>query len=77
MNDLQVFAQVASFHIASDTLLWANLAPVVFFCILCFIASSKVQLIFAKLFSIAYAFIMMAVLVGTGIQISAEGPHTN
>ena len=35
------------------------------------------QLILAKLISIGYAFIMMAVLVGTGIQIATESKFPN
>jgi hypothetical protein len=64
---------VAAFHITAWTALWANLIPVTLFTCVCFIASSSAQLALAKFLSIGYAFIMMAVLVGTGIQIAAEG----
>ncbi len=65
--------QVAAFHIDAWTALWANLIPVTLFTCVCFIASSSAQLALAKVLSIGYAFVMMAVLVGTGIQIAAEG----
>ncbi|VDP06155.1 unnamed protein product [Soboliphyme baturini] len=70
---MMVFAQVASFRIDSWILLWSNLVPICSFTLICFLCSSKIQLTFAKVLSIAYAFVMMAVLVGTGIQITTEG----
>ena len=70
---MMIFAEVAAFHIDAWTALWANLVPVSLFVIVCFVASSEAQLRLARLLSIGYAFVMMAVLVGTAIQIVAEG----
>uniref|UniRef100_A0A5S6QWL1 chitin synthase n=1 Tax=Trichuris muris TaxID=70415 RepID=A0A5S6QWL1_TRIMR len=73
---MMVFAQVASFRVDSWYLLWTNLLPVICFCTVCFLCSSKVQLRFAKVLSVAYALVMMAVIVGTGIQLTTEGPSS-
>ncbi|CDW54512.1 chitin synthase [Trichuris trichiura] len=73
---MMVFAQVASFRVDSWYLLWTNLLPVVCFCTVCFLCSSKTQLRFAKVLSVAYALVMMAVIVGTGIQLTTEGPSS-
>uniref|UniRef100_A0A914VNP4 chitin synthase n=1 Tax=Plectus sambesii TaxID=2011161 RepID=A0A914VNP4_9BILA len=67
-----VFAQTAAFGVDSQTMLIYNIIPVVTFALLCFIAGSKAQLLFAKFASVVYAFIMMAVVVATGIQIVIE-----
>lgn len=49
-----------------------NAVPVSAFIISCFVFESNVQLIFAKIISIVYAFIMLAVLVATTNQIVLE-----
>ena len=64
--------QVAVFGVAAWTVLWWNLTPVLLFAVLCFIAGSEAQLVFAKMVSIIYAFIMMAVIVATAIQVVLE-----
>jgi hypothetical protein len=67
-----VFAQVSAFGIDSSIMMQYNMYPVVAFTFLCFFASSRTQLIFAKLASVIYAFVMLAVLIATTIQIVLE-----
>lgn len=64
--------QVAAFEVASDRMLLYNLIPVLVFIGLCFIGDSKQQLMFAKLISVAYGFVMLAVFVATANQIILE-----
>lgn len=66
-------AMVAAFKIDNWTSFMANATPIVLFIACCFMASSKVQLLFAKVLSGAYAMLMMAVAVGTAIQIKDDG----
>ncbi|KRX19438.1 ER degradation-enhancing alpha-mannosidase-like protein 1 [Trichinella nelsoni] len=73
---MMVFAQVASFRMDSWNLMLANLIPVILYCIICFVASSKWQLLAAKVLSVLYAMVMSAVVVGTGIQLTTEGPSS-
>jgi len=49
-----------------------NAVPICLFIISCFVFESHIQLTFAKLFSIVYAFIMLAVLIATTNQIVLE-----
>uniref|UniRef100_A0A915IV02 chitin synthase n=1 Tax=Romanomermis culicivorax TaxID=13658 RepID=A0A915IV02_ROMCU len=70
---MMIFAQVAAFRVRSQVVFVTNAMPVVTFCVLCFTAKSSIQLNFAKILSVIYAFLMMAVMVGTGIQITTEG----
>ncbi|EFP05266.1 hypothetical protein CRE_24295 [Caenorhabditis remanei] len=67
-----VFAQVAAFGLNSSDVMWYNAIPIGLFILLCFTTESNVQLIYAKYMSIAYAFVMLAVLVATSSQIVLE-----
>ena len=50
-----------------------NIIPLLLFCLACYYADSKVQLAFAKLLTLFYSMIMLAVYVGLIIQIAGEG----
>lgn len=52
-----------------------NGIPVVLFIVSCFWCESSTQLIFAKIASVVYAFIMLAVLVATTQQIVLESKY--
>ncbi|KAI1715265.1 chitin synthase domain-containing protein [Ditylenchus destructor] len=67
-----VYAQVAAFAMDSLRVLVYNAVPVCLFVLSCFCLESGVQLLFAKIASILYAFIMMAVLIATMQQIVLE-----
>ncbi|CAB3407626.1 unnamed protein product [Caenorhabditis bovis] len=67
-----VFAQVAAFGVAGSDVMLYNGIPIGLFVLLCFTTESNVQLAYAKVMSIAYAFVMLAVLVATSSQIVLE-----
>uniref|UniRef100_A0A7I4YIE4 chitin synthase n=1 Tax=Haemonchus contortus TaxID=6289 RepID=A0A7I4YIE4_HAECO len=67
-----VFAQVAAFGVDSAKVMLYNGIPISLFIVICFITESNVQLLYAKLMSIIYAFVMLAVLVATSSQIVLE-----
>ena len=50
-----------------------NFIPLFLFCVACYYTDSKVQLALAKLLTLVYSMVMLAVYVGLIIQISAEG----
>ncbi|XP_076345619.1 LOW QUALITY PROTEIN: chitin synthase chs-2-like [Tachypleus tridentatus] len=68
-----VGAMVAAFKISNWTSFGANIIPILFFIFICFVANNKIQILVAQIFSSAYALLMMAVLVGTSIQLSEDG----
>lgn len=49
-----------------------NSLPVFIFIVLCFVADSNYQIIFAKFISVVYGFVMLAVAVATANQIILE-----
>ena len=55
------------------TSLLINLVPLVLFMLSCYYTDSKVQLAFAKLLTLIYSMVMMAVYVGIIIQMNDEG----
>ncbi|CAI4227873.1 unnamed protein product [Auanema sp. JU1783] len=67
-----VFAQVAAFGADSASMMLYNGVPIALFVVLCFTTESNVQLFYAKIMSIVYAFVMLAVLVATSSQIVLE-----
>ncbi|CAG9529476.1 unnamed protein product [Cercopithifilaria johnstoni] len=67
-----VYAQVATFEAESDKMLLYNSLPVFTFIVLCFLADSNYQIIFAKFISVVYGFVMLAVAVATINQIILE-----
>uniref|UniRef100_A0A1I8BEZ9 chitin synthase n=1 Tax=Meloidogyne hapla TaxID=6305 RepID=A0A1I8BEZ9_MELHA len=67
-----VYAQVAAFAVDSTRVLVYNAIPVCAFICCCFALDSSIQLLFAKIASVIYAFIMLAVLIATTNQIVLE-----
>ncbi|VDO29536.1 unnamed protein product [Onchocerca flexuosa] len=67
-----VYAQVSTFEVESNKMLLYNSLPVFTFIILCFLADSNYQIIFAKFISVVYGFVMLAVAVATTNQIILE-----
>uniref|UniRef100_A0A158P661 chitin synthase n=1 Tax=Angiostrongylus cantonensis TaxID=6313 RepID=A0A158P661_ANGCA len=67
-----VFAQVSAFGVDSTKVMIYNGIPVSLFIVVCFTTESNVQLLHAKLMSVAYAFVMLAVLIATLSQIVLE-----
>ncbi|GAB6026597.1 hypothetical protein CHUAL_013009 [Chamberlinius hualienensis] len=68
-----VGAFVAAFKIDNWTSFYANIIPILFFMIVCFIAKSENQLLLAQILSAGYALVMMAVLVGISLQMREDG----
>ncbi|KAK2724897.1 hypothetical protein QYM36_001381, partial [Artemia franciscana] len=68
-----VGAFVAAFRIDNWTSFTYNLYPIVAFMFICFTCKSEWQLVAAQLLSAAYALIMMAVIVGTALQLGEDG----
>ncbi|XP_022255271.1 uncharacterized protein LOC106470918 [Limulus polyphemus] len=66
-------AMVAAFRIDNWTSFWANMIPILVFTIICFVAKNDIQILVAQILSSAYALLMMAVLVGTAIQLTHDG----
>jgi chitin synthase len=63
---------VAAFAVDSTRVLVYNAIPVCLFILCCFTMESNIQLIYAKIASVTYAFIMLAVLIATTNQIVLE-----
>lgn len=68
-----VGAFVAAFKIDNWTSFHYNIVPILFFMLICFTCKADVQLIFAQILSTGYALIMMAVIVGTALQLGEDG----
>lgn len=64
--------KVAAFAMDSNRVLMYNGFPVCAFIFSCFCFESNIQLMFAKIASIIYTFIMLAVLIATTNQIVLE-----
>lgn len=72
MFTMLVYAQVAAFEVAATRMMLYNSVPVMIFVFICFVGTSKHQLLYARMASVAYAFIMLAVVVATANQIILE-----
>ncbi|XP_018343297.1 PREDICTED: uncharacterized protein LOC108749229 isoform X1 [Trachymyrmex septentrionalis] len=68
-----VGAFVAAFKIDNWTSFYYNIIPILLFMIVCFTCKSNIQLLCAQILSTAYAMIMMAVIVGTALQLGEDG----
>ncbi|XP_012526631.1 chitin synthase chs-2 [Monomorium pharaonis] len=68
-----VGAFVAAFKIDNWTSFYYNIIPILLFMIVCFTCKSNVQLLCAQILSTGYAMIMMAVIVGTALQLGEDG----
>ncbi|KAL1124219.1 hypothetical protein AAG570_001989 [Ranatra chinensis] len=68
-----VGAFVAAFKIDNWTSFYYNIYPILFFMLICFTCKASIQLLVAQILSTAYALIMMAVIVGTALQLGEDG----
>ncbi|GBM97395.1 Chitin synthase chs-2 [Araneus ventricosus] len=68
-----VGAMVAAFKISNWYSFYYNIIPILIFMCVCFIFKNDIQILVAQVMSAAYALFMMAVLVGTSIQLSEDG----
>nr|ALM23645.1 chitin synthetase 1b [Leptinotarsa decemlineata] len=68
-----VGAFVAAFQIDNWTSFYYNIYPILFFMLVCFTCKSNLQLLAAQILSTGYALIMMAVIVGTALQLREDG----
>lgn len=68
-----VGAFVAAFHIGNWVSFKYNIIPILLFMISCFTLKSSIQIIVAQIMSASYALIMMAVIVGTTLQLGMDG----
>lgn len=68
-----VGAFVAVFHIDNWTSFYYNIIPIVLFVFVCFTCKSNIQLLLAQILSALYALVMMAVIVGTALQLGEDG----
>ncbi|XP_054706710.1 chitin synthase chs-2-like [Uloborus diversus] len=68
-----VGAMVSAFGISNWYSFLANLVPIAFFILLCFLAKNDTQIFVAQIFSALYALLMMAVLVGISLQLVTDG----
>lgn len=63
-----VGAMNAVFHISNWDSFIINMIPIMIYIVICFTCESEVQILVAQIMSAAYALLMMAVFVGTAIQ---------
>ncbi|XP_024224435.1 chitin synthase chs-2 isoform X2 [Bombus vosnesenskii] len=68
-----VGAFVAAFKIDNWTSFYYNIIPILFFMLVCFTCKASIQLLCAQILSTGYAMIMMAVIVGTALQLGEDG----
>merc|ERR1719186_893218 len=68
-----VGAFVAAFKIGNWTAFQYNLIPIVVYTGVCLLCKSKWQLLLSQLLSTFYALVMMAVIVGTALQLGEDG----
>lgn len=68
-----VGAFVAAFRIDNWTSFYYNIIPILLFMFVCFTCKSNLQLLLAQILSTMYALIMMAVIVGTALQLGEDG----
>jgi chitin synthase len=67
--------KVAAFGVDSAKVMLYNAIPVSLFIFVCFMFESNIQLFYAKIASVVYAFIMLAVLVATVSQVILESTY--
>ncbi|KAH7967299.1 hypothetical protein HPB49_023929 [Dermacentor silvarum] len=68
-----VGAMVAAFKISNWISFSYNIVPILLFMLICFTTKNDIQIIVAQIMSASYALLMMAVLVGTAIQVAEDG----
>lgn len=64
---------MAAFRIDNWTSFTYNIVPIFLFMFVCFTCKSEIQLMLAQILSTLYALIMMAVIVGTALQLGEDG----
>ncbi|TMS33224.1 hypothetical protein L596_000987 [Steinernema carpocapsae] len=72
LSSVQLSSSPSAFGTDPTWMMVYNTVPVSLFIAACFVFESKWQLLFAKIASVVYAFIMLAVLVATSSQIVLE-----
>lgn len=68
-----VGAFVAAFKIDNWTSFYYNIIPILLFMAVCFLCKGPIQLVVAQILSTGYALVMMAVIVGTALQLGEDG----
>nr|AFM38193.1 chitin synthase [Anasa tristis] len=68
-----VGAFVAAFKIDNWTSFYYNIIPIMLFMLICFTCKAEIQLLCAQMLSTVYALVMMAVIVGTALQLGEDG----
>ncbi|CAL4108316.1 unnamed protein product, partial [Meganyctiphanes norvegica] len=68
-----VGAFVAAFRIGNWVSFQYNIYPIFIFMVICFTCKTNIQLLAAQILSAGYALIMMAVIVGTTLQLGEDG----
>jgi chitin synthase len=68
-----VGAFVAAFKISNWIAFCYNLIPIVVYTAICLLAKPKWQLVTSGILSTFYALVMMAVIVGTALQLGEDG----
>ena len=68
-----VGAFVAAFRISNWDSFYYNLIPIVVYTVVCLTCKSKWQLLLSAILSTFYALVMMAVIVGTALQLGEDG----
>lgn len=68
-----VGAFVAAFRIDNWTSFYYNIIPILLFMFVCFTCKANIQLLLAQILSTLYAMVMMAVIVGTALQLGEDG----
>ncbi|XP_055339355.1 chitin synthase chs-2-like [Paramacrobiotus metropolitanus] len=66
-------ACVAAFRVDNWTAFWFNIVPIMLYIVVCLTMKANWQLLLAQIMSTLYALLMMAVIVGTAIQINDDG----
>ena len=65
------------FGLETNTALIVNLVPLILFMVACYYTDSKFQLALAKLLTLGYTLIMLAVYVGLMVEVEKKGAHGN
>ena len=68
-----VGAFVAAFKISNWLSFYYNLIPIIVYTMVCLVCKSNWQLLLSSILSTAYALVMMAVIVGTALQLGEDG----
>ncbi|CAG9817347.1 unnamed protein product [Phaedon cochleariae] len=68
-----VGAFISAFKMSQMTSFWFNIAPVLFYILICATCKSDTQLMIAGMLSILYSLVMMTVLIGIVIQVEDDG----